>query len=128
MYRKPFKTPFLKSPQKLTDGESETTKDKNSQNNSSQEARIYLPVSKKLKLGDHGRTPSGSGSDSGNGLTKGVIRMAPGSQATKRPFLSLKKAVKAKEDVIMKVEKVETSGSGVELYFNVLWRKYTTKK
>jgi len=78
-----------------------------------------FPLKKKFKQ-EHGGGEGEKG-------TKGAVRMTPVSQSTIRPLLSLKSS--AVQNASQKVsEKVEKPGTGTEVYFNVLWRKYTTKK
>ncbi|KAF8425851.1 SNF2 family N-terminal domain-containing protein [Tirmania nivea] len=111
MYRKPFRTPFVKANKRDFDEENPGA--------GSDASGTEFPPKKKFKQGQDGKECEKA--------IKGVIRTTPVSQSTMRPLLSLKSsAVKNAGQKVSK--KVEESDSGTELYFNVLWRKYTTKK
>jgi len=105
MYRKPFRTPFVKANKRGSDEEN--------QGAGSDASGTESPPKKKFKQEHDG------GED--------VVRMTPVSQSTMRPLLSLKSS--AIKNAGQKVsEKVQESDTGTDLYFNVLWRKYTAKK
>ena len=111
MYRKPFRTPFLKANKRGPDEEN--------QGAGSDASGAEFPLKKKFKQ-EHGEGELGK--------AKGVVRTTPVSQSTMRPLLGLKSSVAVKSAGQKMSEKVEELDAETELYFNVLWRKYTTKK
>lgn len=113
MYRKPFRTPFLKV------NVNKRGSDEENQGAGLGASGTEFPPKKKFKQ-DHG-------GEEDEKVIKGVVQTTPVSRSTMRPLLSLKCSVV--KNAGQKVsEKVEEPDAGAELYFNVLWRKYTTKK
>ena len=114
MYRKPFRTPFLKTPKRGSDDDNKEV--------GSDAAEVAHPPKKRLKQADEQST-----GEQGMVISKNSVRFTPMSHSAVRPLLGFKPS--APQLSPQKItETVEDPGSGGEIYFNVLWRKYTTKK
>lgn len=107
MHRKPFRTPFLKVRQRDSDEENKSS--------SANSAATGSPPRKKLKEKDEPSEQTVQGT-----VSKRAVGFTSLAHSSIRPLLRLNNAApKVNESV---------PEACLEIYFTVLWRKYTTKK